>query len=608
MEFTVYAATWNVAGSTTVIEKSDIMQLLFGNLKDIEISQSEPDSNLVSLASPLNPSLRTSYSRTPFADIYCVAFQETVDLSTINVVFDDSKAIERSNYLTSLIEDAFKSKNLVYKRISMKHLVGMLILVFIKDEMSTFVQDVRETAIGVGVMGMMGNKGAVAVRFSLHDTSICFVASHFTANKKEVLSRNQDYHLILEKLVFKRQAYLSGVEEIVDYSEINAYDDYISTSTNMNKTWQDLRFFWDKDLKILDHSQIFWLGDLNYRIDDINYEDIIECVENNRIQPLLERDQLFAEKRKGNVFEGFEEGKINFLPTYKYQPGTTFYENRQGKKKREPAWCDRIMFLNRTEGQISLSNYDRVELLPSDHKPVVASFSIRCNKINLQNERDVFIEIVRLVDKWENDNAPKVEVVEKCINFPAVKYNVETSSNIQVINNGPSLARWRFLKKVVGDDNEIGLISKEWLKIEPSLGVLFPGENINVNISVLVNKFHVQNFKDKVDSLDDILVLHIENGCDFFISVTGNFEISTMNDYKSLEEENICAVDSTNLSESSHVPTFSPTLESNFDQIYQKVHANNVHKVTKIDTSGVFCVEDEILAARIRKAHENTEN
>jgi phosphatidylinositol-bisphosphatase len=33
-------------------------------------------------------------------------------------------------------------------------------------------------------------------------------------------------------------------------------------------------------------------------------------------------DQLNLERKEGRAFVGFEEGVINFAPTYKYQPGT----------------------------------------------------------------------------------------------------------------------------------------------------------------------------------------------------------------------------------------------------------------------------------------------
>ena len=109
VDFTVYTATWNVAGSNTVIEKSDIVGLLFRNDNENEDNQYSADRHLLTPPSS-STTLPQSFAKSPFADIYCIAFQETVDLSTMNVVFDDSKAVERSNYLANLIEEAFKSK------------------------------------------------------------------------------------------------------------------------------------------------------------------------------------------------------------------------------------------------------------------------------------------------------------------------------------------------------------------------------------------------------------------------------------------------------------------------------------------------------------------
>jgi len=34
----------------------------------------------------------------------------------------------------------------------------------------------------------------------------------------------------------------------------------------------------------------------------------------------------------------YAEGPLDFGPTYKYQPGTDLYEQREDKKKRVPAW------------------------------------------------------------------------------------------------------------------------------------------------------------------------------------------------------------------------------------------------------------------------------
>jgi hypothetical protein len=41
------------------------------------------------------------------------------------------------------------------------------------------------------------------------------------------------------------------------------------------------------------------------------------------------------------VFAEFEEGKINFPPTYKFKVGGQEYD---AEKVRTPSWCDRILW------------------------------------------------------------------------------------------------------------------------------------------------------------------------------------------------------------------------------------------------------------------------
>ena len=53
------------------------------------------------------------------------------------------------------------------------------------------------------------------------------------------------------------------------------------------------------------------------------------------------------------MFQGFEEGELNFLPTYKFIPGTDEYDNRPDKKLRPPAWCDRVLWRVRNPARAS---------------------------------------------------------------------------------------------------------------------------------------------------------------------------------------------------------------------------------------------------------------
>nr|GEU80354.1 Toll/interleukin-1 receptor (TIR) domain-containing protein [Tanacetum cinerariifolium] len=124
---------------------------------------------------------------------------------------------------------------------------------------------------------------------------------------------------------------------------------------------------------ILEHDRIIWLGDLNYRIA-LSYRSAKALVEMQNWRALLEKDQLRIEQRRGRVFQGWNEGKIYFPPTYKYLTNSDRYtgDNLHHKEKRRtPAWCDRILWYGRGLHQLS---YVRGESRFSDHRPVYSLF------------------------------------------------------------------------------------------------------------------------------------------------------------------------------------------------------------------------------------------
>lgn len=75
-------------------------------------------------------------------------------------------------------------------------------------------------------------------------------------------------------------------------------------------------------------SQVYWFGDLNYRITEMDASSVKDLVIKNHFKIVLEADQLKQQHRAGNVFKGYKEGSIHFLPTYKYDAGTNDWDSR----------------------------------------------------------------------------------------------------------------------------------------------------------------------------------------------------------------------------------------------------------------------------------------
>ncbi|CAL5214452.1 unnamed protein product [Lathyrus oleraceus] len=231
-----------------------------------------------------------------------------------------------------------------YSLISSKQMVGIFLTIWTKKELVPHIAHLRVDSVGRGIMGCLGNKGCISMSMSLHQTSFCFVCSHLASGEKEgdEVRRNSDVAEILKGIQFPR------------------------ICKNPCRRAPE---------KIVDHDRIIWLGDLNYRVA-LSYEETRVLLEDNDWDTLLEKDQLNIEKEAGRVFSGFKEGRIVFAPTYKYSQNSDSYAGetvKSKKKRRTPAWCDRILWRGSRIDQVS---YIRGESRFSDHRPVCAVFSV----------------------------------------------------------------------------------------------------------------------------------------------------------------------------------------------------------------------------------------
>lgn len=238
-------------------------------------------------------------------DLLVFGFQE-LDTSTEAYLVQDSKREEK---WSALIEKTLTN----YSKIISKQLVGMLILVYIKSSHEKDVSQVNVESLGTGLLGMMGNKGAVGVRFLYKDSHFCFVNSHLAADAALVERRNQDFKDICNKLDFP----LNNMKDFKDYCLNFPWIpvDWSTVSADTLKKTQ---------LTIFDVDHLIWLGDLNYRVS-ASEEFAKEAIRANQLDSLFVKDQLSQEIKAQRAFKSFREGQINFAPTYKFETGTNHY-------------------------------------------------------------------------------------------------------------------------------------------------------------------------------------------------------------------------------------------------------------------------------------------
>lgn len=71
--------------------------------------------------------------------------------------------------------------------------------------------------------------------------------------------------------------------------------------------------------ELAEADMVIFLGDFNYRLFGITYDEARDFVSQRSFDWLREKDQLRAEMKAGKVFQGMREGQIKFPPTYKFE-------------------------------------------------------------------------------------------------------------------------------------------------------------------------------------------------------------------------------------------------------------------------------------------------
>ncbi|CAO3574882.1 unnamed protein product [Mortierella alpina] len=309
-------------------------------------------------------------------DIISVGFQEIVDLEskkmTAKSLLKGSKRAETETiskqykrwqlYLTAKIRELYAPMGVNFRLLECSNLVGLFSCVFVRDQEWENVRSewTHVDMVKTGLKGYHGNKGGIATRLIIDDSSISFVNCHLAAGQSHTRQRNIDAANVLKKLTHPNPAISNGTI----HPEV----------------------FWFGDgTMAMDHEVCFLSGDLNYRID-VKFSEAVSRVQAQDWAYLHQYDQLLQQRLKNPQFalRAFNECELRFAPTYKYDPGTDTYDT--SSKHRTPAWCDRILWRGRHVRQLF---YKRCECRVSDHKPISGGFVVSVKRIDEAQRRVV---------------------------------------------------------------------------------------------------------------------------------------------------------------------------------------------------------------------------
>ncbi|KAJ3327372.1 hypothetical protein HDU76_011920 [Blyttiomyces sp. JEL0837] len=292
-------------------------------------------------------------------EILVIGFQELVDLESKKVnakqiFFEATKNSSKAHldhrfaaWRDRLIKTVQENFDVSYRVIECQQMVGLFQCIFILEREAQRCKALGSAQVKTGLGGFHGNKGSIATRLILDDSSICFLNCHLAAHQSQVSARNNDSTSIRDGLNFP-QLNLEGVFMPGGNGSI-----------------------------VSDHENIIIFGDLNYRVD-LPRDQVIDAINRKDWNYLLDNDQLRKQLRTNTFgFRGFVEAPINFAPTFKYDVGSDEYDTSE--KKRVPAYCDRILSRGKNLRQFT---YERYESTISDHRPISGTFSLLVKSIS----------------------------------------------------------------------------------------------------------------------------------------------------------------------------------------------------------------------------------
>lgn len=385
-------------------------------------------TDIPDLTSWLIPSLTSASPTREPVDIYAIGFQELLPLdvgfsnaasglAAINRTDTEIRRTLRPHSAITQGKDGKYPQNggvENYTLLGKSHMVGLTVFVYGRErtnesDLANFgekrgkenslvnrVKEVRVGNVGTGLLGLMGNKGAVGVRIVLkskdlignsssssdekngtttsssQDEVLTFVCAHLAAHDHNVPRRNQDWKNIVQRLVFDKDSVKalpaiqvnplhqgsqgnSGPADLKDLTEKYEKEGNPKKSQNNIAT----KALDSNSYSIYDTTHLFIFGDLNYRIafntlptstllrkglnlEKLKKTDIKRKINQRDYKTLVAYDQLNIERlsEPSRVFQGLNEfnlAEAGFGPTYKFKVVREGKEFDKDGKKINPA-------------------------------------------------------------------------------------------------------------------------------------------------------------------------------------------------------------------------------------------------------------------------------
>ncbi|KAL5993497.1 hypothetical protein ACLOJK_014422 [Asimina triloba] len=345
-----------------------------------------------------------------------------------------------------------------------------------------------------------GRNGAVGLRMRVYDRILCFVNCHFAAHLEAVNRRNADFNHVYNMMAFSRPN-----------NGPNTGNVSTSSSTQSLRGANTIAFHSDYGRPELSEADmVVFLGDFNYRLHGISYDEARDFVSQRSFDWLRERDQLRAEMKAGKVFQGMREGHIRFPPTYKFerhQAGLAGYD--LSEKKRIPAWCDRILFRDSRSSSAAECSlrcpqntrifhvhlYDAcMDVTDSDHKPVRCLLSVDIARVDESIRRQEFGDIMDSNFTIKTLLQALCAVPEIVISTNDIIIQDQDASILRITNKcEKQKAMFEIICEGETTTKEDGTTSEEhhlrgsfgfplWLEVTPAAGVMKPGEIAEISV------------------------------------------------------------------------------------------------------------------------------